>query len=88
MTEEVPVYHVIYQPKKGFWRVVQDGSDFSPGDYPNRETAVSTARRMAYDNQPAEIVIHDESGEVEVSYRYAGHEFPTGDEVSERQAKG
>jgi len=87
MEEEVTVFHVVYQPRKGFWRVVQEGTEFAPGDFPNKQLAVSTARRLAYNKQPAQIVIHDERGEVEVSYRYEGVEFVTGDETSERQAK-
>lgn len=52
-------FHVI--PQAGQWRVVRVGELFK-GPYPTKHEAVRAAQLLALLFQPAQVVIHDQTG--------------------------
>jgi len=63
-------FHVI--PQNGRWRIAQVG-DVVRGAYPTQDEAVQAARLLALITEPAQVVVHDETGTVRAEHYY-GHD--------------
>lgn len=60
------VFEVVHQD--GHWQVVVD--DDAVSDLQTKEVAVESARELAQDRQPSQVIIYDEDGSIseETSY--------------------
>lgn len=69
MTRPEIVYHVM--PFEGAWRVSCEGIAYQPIVRPDKATALSTAILIAQRQEPARVLLRDDTGRVEFDRRYS-----------------
>lgn len=70
MTKERTIYHVTYNHEAEVWEVKQEEDARPAISYETKEQAVSIARGAAQGNQPSQLIIHRQDGEVQEEHTY------------------
>jgi len=68
---ERKVYHIV--PNSGQekdWKIKEEKVDEPIGLFSNKEEAIEKAKEIAKANEPSQIVVHREDGQIQTEYTY------------------
>ncbi len=72
MSKSRNVIHVV--PNKGKWSVKKNGQTVS--NHLKKDTAVESGKKVAKKQQPAQLVIHKENGQIQTEHTYKNDPYP------------
>jgi len=65
------VYHIVPNPgQEKDWKIKEENVDEPLGLFSNKEEAIEKAKEMAKANEPSQIIIHREDGQIQTEYTY------------------
>lgn len=64
-------YHVTYDKGEGRWRILEAGNPQPLSQHDTKKEAVNAGRKIAQDNQPSQIFIHKQDGEIQEERTYS-----------------
>jgi hypothetical protein len=68
---ERKVYHIV--PNSGQekdWKIKEEKVDEPIGLFSNKEEAIEKAKEIAKANEPSQIIVHREDGQIQTEYTY------------------
>ena len=65
------VYHIVPNPgQEKDWKIKEENIDEPVGLFSNKEEAIERAKEIAKANEPSQIIIHREDGQIQTEYTY------------------
>jgi hypothetical protein len=65
------VYHIVPNPgQEKDWKIKEENIDEPLGLFSNKEEAIEKAKEIAKANEPSQIIIHREDGQIQTEYTY------------------
>ena len=65
------VYHIVPNPgQEKDWKIKEENVDEPLGLFSDKEEAIEKAKEMAKANEPSQIIIHREDGQIQTEYTY------------------
>jgi len=65
------VYHIVPNPgQEKDWKIKEENVDEPLGLFDNKEEAIEKAKEIAKANEPSQIIVHREDGQIQTEYTY------------------
>lgn len=65
------VYHIVPNPgQEKDWKIKEENIDEPLGLFSNKEEAIEKAKEIAKANEPSQIIVHREDGQIQTEYTY------------------
>ena len=62
------VWHII--PKDNNWAIKKEGADRLSGIHDNKQDAIKEVQKIAKNNTPSQIIVHDKHGVIQTEWTY------------------
>ena len=65
------VYHIVPNPgQEKDWKIKEENIDEPLGLFSNKVEAIEKAKEIAKANEPSQIIVHREDGQIQTEYTY------------------
>ena len=69
------VWHIV--PKGNSWAIKREDSDKLSGIHENKQNAIREVQKIAKNNTPSQVVVHDKHGKIQTEWTYGKDSYPT-----------